>query len=1313
MKLYFFNSLYLLTNKTQMKMKKTQSLKLMLLGLFALVSGSAFAAVGDIFVSGDNAGGQLYYEQIAAKGAKLIGVQTVGQGGNIIIPTKAINTWMNKGNDLDVIEVADDWSVATQIVLQKVDANGNVIEEIPMGKSKALTDYDGTIKLQIDAENLLTISTKALQPLNGKISKFVVSADAGLTAIPDYAFFNGVETTPLENEGVANAIKALEKQKALIDLRIDGKDEGTTELTDGTVLYYLTELNSTTPKQPITLVIKGSAPDADGYFDLISPETGETLAKARDGQNGLMVDGNNFTLAAPNLGEVKGLQDQYDAAQANITSINSQIGALLANAAYQGAVTALNTAQQELDDAEGALKLYDTVKAYWFAAGDNVVTAVAGGPRKTAADLTAAGITDPAQVKAYNDIWDNIPNAKVTYKGKEYRYAPNGAGGYARPNSDALQQAKTDKAAALAAAQDNAKLKEMANLEDQLAQAQAEKAALEPYLTYWKGQRDAIAAQIKDKQDNELYTPVYTAATDLFGNVLNNEVLKRVDLLGEDLVAIGTSAFQNCVNAKFGNVLDSRLPLTTKTIAAKAFKNTIINPKFDNLVDLESIGDEAFAQSGATTANFSNATKLASFGANVFDDCKLKNLLLQGTPLKAIPVGLAENIYREFANFVDVCGTEWNKNGAQQVKVNQTLKEVSLPAAITEIRNGNFANCLVLATLTGGIPAGVTSIGDEAFFRTKIAEFDLSLLSKLTYIGEHAFAGNAQLTKVILPQNPADGYALTELPSNVFECDDNLEDVILGPDVTCLPAGIFAGNTSMKKLDLSNTQIEILYNLFQAGDGTDKDAQGNVLNPVNNTLVEIILPEETRNDDGKVVIPGLKIIMDYALANLQALKGAQQADGTYKMVIPSSVYIMRPYVFSNDIALEYVEAMDSRLTNLGVGTFEACSSLKEFKFITLQPINPAWVSYPAGGLANKSCPNAEGIVGYWQNQSYTDGYGQTIYQYLSYEDYKDQKVNPAWNPAQQTLISITNEPIYGPTVAFDAAMFNFDDMQFHGNHAAPVQVWVTEESKNNLDGYYRQTYDNNLVQYSKLNVYAFKLKLDKIKDGSYARTYYSSDFGTWIDTNEAGVFTAYQDYESVVLYKAKHNGGYFKIPAAHDPSTGRDFAPDGTNYYAPGNFIWSADDVAKPHNSAAVVIVSDKEEITIKRVTKPNEIYQSTLDRDNELRIAGTALEPSTHYPVHGFTFYNEAPVFWPYTSGKLKAGTVVLKASDYQGTGAPARIMNIIFVDDEATTIMGVKEYVKSLHNSDVIYNLNGMQVTTPVKGQIYIKGGKKFIQK
>ena len=1347
-----------------MKMKKTQSLKLMLLGLMALVSGSAFAAVGDIFVSGDNAGGQLYYQQITAKGVKLIGVQTVGTGGNIIVPTKALNTWMNKANDLDVIEIADNWSLATEVAIQKVDANGNVLEKYPQGKSKALTDYEGLITLTIEAEQLKTISTEALQPLNGKIKKFVVAGPdatatpekkgAGLTAIPDYAFFRATAIDPIENQAVRDAITALERQKALVDFKIDGKERLNAKLTDGSVVYYLTELDKHDAKDGVyTPVVKSLKADANGVYDLINAETGESTGiKAIDWPNSIdLADPESHkVVATPYYPEIKGLQDQYDAAKANaehyldlLTAMEAQTGEdswAGKKAAYEEKKAAYEELTYVWEFLENNPQVKQDFEAIELATADAIRYCIqTPNPNMTGWTEGQSEIFTRLKIALNNSNW---PKKIVNDKVVGYKVWKVGGLNTAITNAKAeMDAAKTAWDRVQYPAQDGGTHKWY---EDAKKAEEDKMAAIEPYLNYWKGQRDGIAAQIKDKEDNELLIPQYEAATDLFGNVLNNEVLKVVHLYGPNLVGIGESAFQNCTEAVFGPKKggpDSKIPLTTKTIGPRAFQNTIIDPVFDNLVDLESIGDFAFAQSGATTAVFTNATKLANFGTNVFDDCKLKNLLLLGTPLTAIPGNLAEGIYRDYVNFVDACGTEWNKPGDNEHKVlvNNTLKTVSLPAAITIIRDGNFANCIVLATLDGGIPAGVESIGAEAFFRTKIKEFDLSLLSKLTFIGEKAFAGNAQLTKVILPQNPADGYTLTELPSNVFECDDNLEDVILGPDVTCLPEGIFAGNTKMKKLDLSNTQIEILYNLFQAGDGTIKDDQGNVLNPVNNTLVEIILPEETRDLDGHIITPGLKIIMDYALANLQALKGAKQADGTYKMVIPSSVYIMRPGVFSNDISLEYVEAMDSRLTNLGVKTFESCTSLKEFKFITLLPINPAWVTVPAGGLANMECGNSEdGVIGGFEQRRWVLDPNQLmplpqpglpspeprkIYEW-DYNDNGEKVANPdfssLWNQASNDPTSEEGEdygteyvPVWGPGVKFDAATFNFDDMQFHGNHAAPVQVWVTEESMNNLQGYYRQTYDNNLVQYSKLNKYAFKLKLDKIKDGSYAKTYYSTDFGTWIATDEAGVFTAYQDYENVVLYKAKHNGGYFKIPAAHALSDGREFAPDGTNYYAPGNFISSADDVAKPHNSAAVVIVSDKEEITIKRVTKPNEIYQSTLDRDNELRIATATLEPSTHYPVHGFTFYHDLPVFYPYTSGKLYAGTVVLKASDYQGTGAPARIMNIIFVDDEATSIMGVKEYVKSLHNSDVIYNLNGMQVTTPVKGQIYIKGGKKFIQK
>ena len=70
------------------------------------------------------------------------------------------------------------------------------------------------------------------------------------------------------------------------------------------------------------------------------------------------------------------------------------------------------------------------------------------------------------------------------------------------------------------------------------------------------------------------------------------------------------------------------------------------------------------------------------------------------------------------------------------------------------------------------------------------------------------------------------------------------------------------------------------------------------------------------------------------------------------------------------------------------------------------------------------------------------------------------------------------------------------------------------------------------------------------------------------------------------------------------------------------------------------------------------------------------------------------------------------MKLSAYQGTAGNSRI-EVVWVDDDATSIMGVKEYVKSLKDSDAIYNLQGVRVSATQKGQMYIQNGKKFIQK
>jgi hypothetical protein len=392
---------------------------------------------------------------------------------------------------------------------------------------------------------------------------------------------------------------------------------------------------------------------------------------------------------------------------------------------------------------------------------------------------------------------------------------------------------------------------------------------------------------------------------------------------------------------------------------------------------------------------------------------------------------------------------------------------------------------------------------------------------------------------------------------------------------------------------------------------------------------------------------------------------------------------MRPAVFKGDKSLKEVYAMDSKLTNLGEETFYGCRALEKFTFVTLNMINPEWTD-PLWGRA--------------RNYTHCDG----------------------------------------TTIVMPSVEFNFDDMQFF--ECPNTEIIMTQESAYNIFGYKRETYP---MEYSTVTVYQPTITLDDFGGGAFSNVYFNTDYATWIKIEDATVYTAYQDLNKVYIYRAKHQNGYYKIPKTQ-PLTEAEFGfinnEDGTQtlgvkwyddedeafspYYKEDNvtanswgddtnYIWACNDKRKPSNSAAVIIVSDKQVIPYERHTKPLEINQSTLDPDNELRITATAINLTDLNAVHAWHFNGvDDANFVRVNSGTAPAGVVVMKLSAYQGTAGNSRI-EVVWVDDDATSIMGVKEYVKSLKDSDAIYNLQGVRVSATQKGQMYIQNGKKFIQK
>ena len=1529
-----------------MKMKKTQSLKLMLLGLFASVSTSALAAVGDVFQyapSNDGSSATLFFEQTSETTAKVIGVQTINAAnGMVIIPDKCLNT-MDGYKSLDVTEIDDNWAGKTVVVIKHQNLDGSWTE-YPAQPAFDFENYDGTITLDIQATKLYYVGTDALQSLTPWIEKFIVSPNAGLKAIPRFAFLNAERTVSVDPDDAADQqeyidglIKAIEaKNNEINGYDTNGvKDGKTTEAVgkkeyEGKQVYLVKADNqgkNYTDQQSFYAIVGDKATDAQGnvltdkdgkelykliqiissggYREIgnvawVKVTTPDDPATEKDEEvtelwNAIEVSGSIYRYKVADMvtttfgnAHIKGLAEKLQEASEASQAANADVTIAPTKSCYTGKLGQLNTTKDDYEKALDKQKRMNdnNLVTIWGTSNPAVTFAIAKlSPNGlSAADVATYNSIVTAMQTANWEVKETTYTANTYTKGDEvsvldvsgsfleivkigstwyqiykkddthyfaydltkwYEATQQGTGtptsitGYAVVDAitvAGVNQAVTDAKAAYDAAQeafDGVKFahidggdlvcydpngsyvddpKTLPELEKIAEDKAKELADANAALTKAQGELADLEGLKEAAENEDLGEVSYEIPKDNNGKDIPNTVLKEAKLANTALEAYGEAAFKNCTEALF--TADPVLPAAAKVIDDEAFYNASkINPDFSVLTALESIGDEAFGLTATTKADFSNSPNLSDLGENVFDNCKITELKLLGTAIKDYdyPDVLANGFYKEYANFTDACGTEWNKNGAKDLLVNTTLTLATLPENIKSIPTEAFYLCINLATLDV-IPAGVESIGARAFFGTKIASFDLSKLVNLETIGAQAFAGNPSLTTVILPQDQKDATTgeiiakakLTSLPDGAFQCDPALEDITFGPEIECLPAGIFAGNNKIEELDFSNTNLKVLNNLFATGEEIYWPNQYNMPYKEeyrNTALKSIKLPDQVLDtkDNFTVVVPGLKVIMPNALAYMEGLKD---------VTIPTTVEFMGDGVFYNCQNLETVTAMDSKLTTIGFNSFRNCVKLKTFTFITLnvvEPLGRTW--YPTEDLdLDEACDLPE----YLTNQA-----------------------------------------------------FFVDHNFFIINSGAQPEVIVTKESIKALDDYFSEPGHG----YAKLSAWQPEMQLSTGDNTLFSDGYFNENYGTWIPVDQADVYTVYQDLNDIYMIRAKQNQRYYKIPAVTFPEIdGRmpvlpggnlvggwypsaldaqedvvdeeleeaeealegakselnwyenqltiaenelnellgkkqngvtyvdqtpiedaiankkadiawwknaiegkkdnvadaqavvdqlkkdgmsvvfarayidalraqlGFASTINQMYRPGingvynheywydTFMnWYIDgypSIARPLTPSAACIIIAKTadgKIQYERHSTADKKYQSTLDPSNQLRAVGTPLTISELPDVTlssniwqwGYKT-GEAHDWFHITSGTIKAGKVVIPLSAAQGNSR----VNVIWVDDEATAILGVKEYVKSLKDTDAIYNMQGVRVNATTKGQMYIKGGKKFIQ-
>ena len=323
-------------------------------------------------------------------------------------------------------------------------------------------------------------------------------------------------------------------------------------------------------------------------------------------------------------------------------------------------------------------------------------------------------------------------------------------------------------------------------------------------------------------------------------------------LIGSYQIRSGTKliadwAFSNC-----GCLTGVTLPDSLTSISVTAFYNCYSLKKVTIPNSVTSIGKSAFGKCTALTS-LTIGKSVTSLGERAFADCA-------GLTSVTIPNSVTNIGYGVFENCTGLTNVTIPNSvtsiGSFAFKGCSALTNVTIPAGVASIGSGAFAACSRLTAITvdsqnqayscdgngilynkaqteliqypGGnrhtaftVPAGVTSIGDSAFYDCD-ALTSVTLPDSVTSIGDDAFAACSRLESVTIPAG------VTEIGSDILPSSSDILSSSLDPYIIGVPgsfAETYAKENNIGFVSLGSGQLPVYTVTFDANGGTDAPAE--------------------------------------------------------------------------------------------------------------------------------------------------------------------------------------------------------------------------------------------------------------------------------------------------------------------------------------------------------------------------------------------------------------------------------------------------------------------------------------------------------
>ena len=296
--------------------------------------------------------------------------------------------------------------------------------------------------------------------------------------------------------------------------------------------------------------------------------------------------------------------------------------------------------------------------------------------------------------------------------------------------------------------------------------------------------------------------------------------LSSVNLEDTQLQFIGYEAFRSCALEEV-NIPDSIAKSTTSYNSSNS-NYQIAGYAFADNSKLKSVSMPAFfyIPYSAGVYIFSNCTALEDVVFREVEGAIVRNYYSSALP---------DAIFRGDTNLKVVDLSAWTESTRattfslsyglfESSATNSTVKltnleKIILPEKDITIGNNTFYNKTGIKNWDQlENHEYITSIGDRAFYGTRLESCDMSNMTKLTTIGMEAFKNCEDMTKLVIPEN------VTTIGSAAFKNCDNLETVrIEAKQLTSVSnSNLFHGDDNLKTVTISDKTKKINGNVLAA-----------------------------------------------------------------------------------------------------------------------------------------------------------------------------------------------------------------------------------------------------------------------------------------------------------------------------------------------------------------------------------------------------------------------------------------------------------------------------------------------------------------